>query len=179
MERISSGFCKVVAVLAPLTILPLALAEDSVRVGEDYYGNDINAAVLEASQNTRRLDYSHTYWYNRSTSESFSLPKMQSNDLEGSNLPGALGATAAGGDISAIQEDVAGVDQITTIEQNNKNSEQLQSTQAQNISLGNTEVTPEPFNLILEQSVHQFPNGDTVTTQGIYSGSVLTSTPRP
>jgi len=71
MERNYSGYCKLIAVLAPLFILPFALAEEGIQIGEDYYGNDINAAVLEAEQNTRKLDYSHTYWYNRSTSESF------------------------------------------------------------------------------------------------------------
>jgi len=179
MERNYSGYCKLIAVLAPLFILPFALAEEGIQIGEDYYGNDINAAVLEAEQNTRKLDYSHTYWYNRSTSESFNLPSMEFGDLEETNLEGALGSTAAGGDVNINTKNIAGNERITTIEQDNKNSELLQSTQPAIVQLKDTDVTPEPFNLILERSVHHFPNGDTVTTEGVYSGSVLISTPRP
>ena len=179
MERKYSRIGKLIAVLAPLSILPFALAEDGIRIGEDYYGNDINAAVLEASQNSRKLNYSHTYWYNRSTSESFNLPKMESSDLDKTNLEGALGATAAGGDLSTAEENIAGSDQVTTIDQDNKNSEMLSPTQVSNIGLNAKQVEPVPINLIIEQVVHHFPNGDTVTTEGIYSGSVLISTPRP
>ena len=176
MERNQSSFCKLIAVLAPLFILPFSLAEEGIRIGEDYYGNDINAAVLEAEQNTRKLDYSHTYWYNRSTSESFNLPKMEFEDLDETNLEGALGSTAAGGELT---ENIAGNERITTIDQDNKNAELIQSTQPSNISLRAVEPEPEPFNLILEHNVHKFPNGDTVTTEGVYSGTILISTPRP
>ncbi len=164
------------AVLAPLFILPFSLAEEGIRIGEDYYGNDINAAVLEAEQNTRKLDYSHTYWYNRSTSESFNLPKMEFEDLDETNLEGALGATAAGGEIT---ENIAGNERITTIEQDNKNAELIQSTQPAKIDLQDNDVSLPPVNLILEFNSYRFPNGELVTTKNVQSGSTLTSTPRP
>lgn len=98
MKRNALTLCKVIAVLAPVvTILPFALAEEPVgRVGEDYYGNDINAAILEANQNPRQLNYSTQYWYKRSTSQSFELPKMPANEMEKERLEGALSATASG-----------------------------------------------------------------------------------
>lgn len=98
MKRNALTLCKVIAVLAAIvTVLPFALAEEPVgRVGEDYYGNDINAAVLEANQNPRQLNYSTQYWYKRSTSKSFKLPNMKSADMEKERLEGALAATASG-----------------------------------------------------------------------------------
>lgn len=176
MERNHSGLCKLIAVLAPLFILPFSLAEESVQVGEDYYGNDINAAVLEAEQNTRKLDYSHTYWHNRSTSKSFNLPKMEFDDLDKTNLEGALGSTAAGGEII---ENIAGNERITTIEQDNKNSELIQTTLPATVDLQNKDISIAPANSILEFNSYRFPNGELVTTKNVQSGSILISTPRP
>lgn len=82
MDRLTLKIGKVAVVLAPIfLILPFALAEDAKYVGEDYYGNDINAAVLEANQNKRQLNYNRQHWYNRTTSKSFELDQFNSQLL--------------------------------------------------------------------------------------------------
>ena len=90
MERISSNLGKVVAlftgIVATFAILTFALTQDNPHMGEDYYGNDINAAILEANQNKRTVNYINKYWYNRTTSKSFELPIMKKDELEKENL---------------------------------------------------------------------------------------------
>ncbi len=97
MERFLIRIGKLIAVLATFTVLPFTLAQDSIYMGEDYYGNNIDGAILEAKQNIRQLDYLQLYWYNRTTVRSFPLPKMKKDAMEKESLEGALGATASGG----------------------------------------------------------------------------------
>ncbi len=176
MERFKLSLGKVVAVLAPVIILPFALAEDSPRMGEDYYGNNIDAAILEANQNKRTVNYTNKYWYNRTTSKSFVLPNMAKEELEKENLPGALGATAAGGESSVS---LAGSDQVNIIEKNNSDSQQQQQSQVTNTINTPVEATIETPPHKIQNITYTFPRGDMVSTQGISSSTILISTPRP
>ena len=183
MERIASNFRKVVAliigVVATLVILPFALAEDNPRMGEDYYRNDINAAILEANQNKRTVNYTNKYWYNRTTSRSFELPNMAKDELEKENLPGALGATAAGGEINTTSLDLAESEQVNIIQKNNSDSQRQQYSQATNTPSVTVNVVIEPEPIPVANISYTFPRGDMVTTQDIRSDTILISTPRP
>ena len=176
MDWLKSTSGKVVAVLAPIVIaLPIALAEEAKYVGEDYYGNDINAAVLEASQNKRQINHTHKNWYNRTTSRSFGLPQMGSEDMEAERLEGALGATASGAEINQANPELPAEDQSEQvqkdIERNNQPNTPQTPTFVNNVDI-NTSV---PSGL----SIRHFPRGDTVSTHGILSNGTVTSTPRP
>ncbi len=179
MERFKLSLGKVVAVLAPVIILPFALAEESPRMGEDYYGNNIDAAILEADQNKRTVNYTNKYWYNRTTSKSFVLPDMAPDELEKENLPGALGATAAGGENLESGANLAGSDQVNIIEKNNSDSQQQQQSQVTSAIKTPVEVTIDTPPLTIENITYTFPRGDMVSTHGISSSTVLISTPRP
>lgn len=176
MKPFALTTCKVIAVLAPIvTILPFALAEEPAgRIGEDYYGTDISAAILEANQNPRKLNYDNQFWYNRSTSESFELPDMGSEDMEKERLEGALGATAAG-ERNEANPELPGEEQAqleqTRIKQNeNENNNQQPQGQAPVINIENINLVPV--------ITHQHLIGTTTAT-GINSQGTVTSTARP
>ena len=179
MDRLISKFGKVAILLAPLfLILPFALAEDAKYVGEDYYGNDINAAVLEADQNKRQLNYNRQHWYNRTTSKSFELAPLAGSELDTERLEGALGATASGGEAIAASPEMPST----------KQSEQIQKDFLQeSANQGEpTAIDPNP-NLLSPvisgtpslSTSHTFPRGDMVITSGVLSTGTVTSTPRP
>lgn len=178
MDRLTLKIGKVAVVLAPIfLILPFALAEDAKYVGEDYYGNDINAAVLEANQNKRQLNYNRQHWYNRTTSKSFELDPLPGAELETERLEGALGVTAAGGETNVANPNLPAEEQ----------SEQVQKDILQNslttetsitINKPNTETFSAPA-IPTSKISHQFPRGDRVTTTGIISSGTVTSTPIP
>jgi hypothetical protein len=48
---------------------------------DDYYSDDLEAAVTEAKQRTHHYDYSNTLRYNRTTSQSIEIPRLQNPDL--------------------------------------------------------------------------------------------------
>ena len=174
MERILIKSGKFLLVLAPLSLLlPFALADDAVRMGEDYYGNDINAAVLEAQRNDRKVNYSNRYWYNRTTSKSFDLPKLGSDDLEQERLEGALQATAAGK--VSTPDDVPDEEQTRTLQ---TNLDQLPEQEA-SVTLQAPAVIPPSGEKFVPLIFHEFPRGDTVTTENLTTNGNITSTPRP
>lgn len=179
MDRLTLKIGKVAVVLAPIfLILPFALAEDAKYVGEDYYGNDINAAVLEANQNKRQLNYNRQHWYNRTTSKSFELDPLPGTELETERLEGALGATAAGGETNVASPDLPAEEQSEQIQKDIlHNSIASESDSTLNNSPQNENFAP-PVVPSLRNS-HEFPRGDVVTTTGILSTGTVVSTPRP
>jgi len=164
------------AVLAPIvTILPFALAEEPAgRMGEDYYGTDISAAILEANQNPRKLNYDNQFWYNRSTSQSFELPDMNSEDMEKERLEGALGATAAGEKNEANPE-LPGQEQAQ-LEQNRLTQNEKESNQQQ--PQGQAPMMVIERTKLLNKIEFQHPQGR-ITTTGIASQGTVTATSRP
>lgn len=176
MKPFALTTCKVIAVLAPIvTILPFALAEEPAgRIGEDYYGTDISAAILEANQNPRKLNYDNQFWYNRSTSKSFELPDMGSEDMEKERLEGALGATAAG-ERNEANPELPGEEQAqleqTRLTQNEKETNQQQPQ-------GQAPVLQLEQSRILNKIEFIHPQGR-ITTTGITSQGTITATSRP
>ncbi len=156
-------------------------AEDQrVRIDEDYYQNDIDSAVREAERNRRsnQFDYSNRYWYNRTTAESFELPQLGADDLEQTNLEGAINPSAAG-EANIAQPDLPEKDQATLVQEKMDVAEQedkLNKTSQLNEPIQAPEL-PGPV-IIVDQIEHRFPRGDTVNVQGLYSTGTLTSTPR-
>jgi hypothetical protein len=176
MEWLKSTLGKVVAVLAPILIIfPIALAEEVKYVGEDYYGNDINAAVLEASQNKRQVNYNRKHWYNRTTSRSFELEPLQQQDLDKERLEGALSATASGGEKNPANPELPAEEQ----------SEIIQKEELVKDSPNQVTVTTTPVETIRGQYIKIIPSitashmqGDT-TASNVTSDSIIVSTPRP
>ncbi|MAA71470.1 MAG: hypothetical protein CL679_07045 [Bermanella sp.] len=175
MERIIKKSGKFLLILAPVCfLLPFALAEDNIRMGEDYYGNDIEAAVLEAQRNDRKVNYSNRYWYNRSTSQSFDLPKLGSQALEQERLEGALQPTAAGK--VSTPDTIPDEEQTRTLQ---NNLEQSTTEQETSITLQAPAVIPPSNEKFVPEIFHQFPRGDTVTTRNLTTNGNISSTPRP
>jgi hypothetical protein len=175
MEQILIKSGKFLLVLAPVFLLmPFALAEDNIRMGEDYYGNDINAAILEAQQNDRKVNYANRYWYNRTTSKSFDLPNLGSQALEKERLEGAFQPTAAGK--VSTPDSIPGEDQTRTLQ---TNLEQNSPEQEANVNLKAPAVIPQNTDKFIPEIFHQFPRGDTVTTRNLTTSGSISSTPRP
>lgn len=63
--------------LATLVIADASYPSDK----DDYYSDDLEAAVTEAKQRTHHYDYSNTLRYNRTTSQSIEIPRLQNQDL--------------------------------------------------------------------------------------------------
>jgi len=146
-------------------------ANEKIRMGEEYYGNDMNAAVQEAQINQRKVDYNNKYWYNRTTSKSFSLPPLDSSELESAQLEGALQPTAAGNQTASKESDSFLIDPLNLERNENDNSELNIQTTSPNIDV-------KPVNIIPDIQ-HQFTRGDKVETRSIISTGTVTSTPRP
>jgi hypothetical protein len=177
MDRLTIKLGKAAIILAPLfLILPFALAEDAKYVGEDYYGNDINAAVLEADQNKRQLNYNRQHWFNRTTSKSFELPPLEQTDLEKEQLPGALGATAAGGEAIDANPELPAKEQAERIQK-----DLLSNSDDSNNNIGTIDKQYETTTPAVKifSTYHEFPRGDIVTTKDSVSYGSVISTPRP
>jgi hypothetical protein len=176
MEWLKSSTGKIVAVLAPIVLaLPIALAEEAKYVGEDYYGNDINAAVLEASQNKRQINHTHKNWYNRTTSRSFGLPPLQASDLEEERLEGALSATASGPERNPANPELPSEEQSEIIQK----EDLTQDTQSpQTVSIRPVQSIQGEYVKVIPsiQGSHQI--GDT-SANTVSSQSIIVSTPRP
>jgi len=167
---------KFLLALAPVfLLLPFALAEDTIRMGEDYYGNDINAAIIEAQQNERKVNYANRYWYNRTTSKSFDLPKLGTQALENERLEGALEPTAAGGKVST-PDNIPNEEQARTLQ---TSLEQATTESEPNINQQIPAVTPQSNGQFVPETFHEFPRGDTVTTRNLTTNGSISSTPRP
>lgn len=176
MKPFALTTCKVIAVLAPIIlVLPFALAEEPAgRMGEDYYGTDISAAILEANQNPRKLNYDNQFWYNRSTSKSFELPNMGSEEMEKERLEGALGATAAGEKNEANPE-LPGQEQAQ-LEQNRLTQNEKETNQQQPQGQAPV-INIEQINLVPIITYEHLIG--TTTATGINSQGTVTSTARP
>jgi hypothetical protein len=64
--------------------------------GNDYYSNDLDAAVKNAEERPNDTAYVGNRWYNRTTSKSFDFPKLMNKEMSTEVVDGALDATAAG-----------------------------------------------------------------------------------
>lgn len=151
-----------------------SFANDTIRMGEDYYGNNIEAAVLEAQQNNRKVSYNNKYWYNRTTSRSFSLPPLNPQELEQSQLDGALLPTASGGNLEENESETFLLEKRKLeLNQNEviNNQENIQASE---------QTIPQEKPLYYVPFIsHEFTRGDKVETRGILSNSTIISTPRP
>lgn len=72
---------------------------------EDYYSTEIDDAVAHAKRNPVDKRYVGSSWYNRSTSNSFALPKLLNKEMDNQVIEGAVGATAAGDNRNAAVEE--------------------------------------------------------------------------
>ncbi len=175
MKPPSSHLCKAAVLLAAITLLPVALASEGISMGEDYYGNNIEAAVTEAKQSKRKGNYDNRYWYSRTTSKSFELPNMQADALEQERLEGALGATQAG-EANTPNKKSNDTEHAIITERDNVSSQKnikTQATRIQSTERPTIVIEPTPTS-----SSHKSAQGFTAT-QGVISSSTLISTSRP
>lgn len=168
---------KVLLFIGVSILASFALADDEAyRVSDDYYKNDIDAAIHEAKQNPRAFNYSHKIWYERTTAESFEFPPLVNSEMEETRLEGAVRASAAGEnateniDINNIQ-----ASQISTGQQ--QNEQDLRARTTNNDTL--PEIPSADFKLDVNSSNSSFSGGASVSSSGIYSSSTLISSPRP
>ncbi len=103
-----------------------ATSEDFRKAQDDYYANDLDAAITEARERTHHYDYSSEFRYERTTSQSIRFSRMLNNELEQQRIETAsLAPTSAGNTTEAGQIDSADVAQddaraVDFISQNEK-----------------------------------------------------------
>ncbi len=159
--------------------------QSDTRIDEDYYLNDIDAAVKEAhrSQRNHQFDYANKYWYNRTTARSFELPKLDIDDMDDTRLEGALSATASGGEIgdtNIVDPDLPADEQAEMVKADQDTFEQdRRVSQAGNPSAEFQDIQATPVTLIIDQLETRFPDGEVMSIKGVYSSGTLISTPRP
>jgi hypothetical protein len=177
MDRLN--LVKIAIAITPLIfVLPFALAEDIKNMGEEYYENDIEAAVMEASQHKRELKYNRQYWYNRTTAKSFELNPLEKSELEIERLEGALGKTAAGERSKNTHPKFPAEKQAKQIQKDfltgdTGSNNTAVTTSTATDSIGTNKALPSG------ELRHEFPRGDVVTTKGITTKGSITSTARP
>lgn len=88
--------------ITTLAILTGGLLHVFAQANEnDYYSNDLDAAVKNAEDSPSNMKYVGNRWYNRTTSKSFDFPKLMNKEMSTEVVDGALDATAAGpGDVA-------------------------------------------------------------------------------
>lgn len=183
MDRLIIKLSKITILLSSLIYtcalsVPITASEEINYVGADYYGNDINAAVLEANENNRSLNYNRQYWYNRTTSKSFELDPLGSHDLEKARLEGALGSTAAGltnGNIAA--KVLFAEDQINLIQKGFQLNQDNTTLAARNNMPIKRELNQ--VNIKYNSSVRNCAQEGEIKSCDITSTGTVTSTPRP
>ena len=73
------------------------LAASNVQADQvGYYSTDLDDAVQSVKNNPINSNRVGTRWYGRSTSNSFTLPKLENTEMEQEVVEGAMGPTAAG-----------------------------------------------------------------------------------
>ena len=74
-----------------------ATPEDFRKAQDDYYANDLDAAISEARERTHHYDYSSEFRYERTTSQSIRFSRMLNTELEQQRIETAsLAPTSAG-----------------------------------------------------------------------------------
>ncbi len=85
-----------------------ATSEDFRKAQDDYYANDLDAAITEARERTHHYDYSSEFRYERTTSQSIRFSRMLNTELEQQRIETAsLAPTSAGAAPEASQVDSA------------------------------------------------------------------------
>ena len=85
-----------------------ATSEDFRKAQDDYYANDLDAAINEARERTHHYDYSSEFRYERTTSQSIRFSRMLNTELEQQRIETAsLAPTSAGAAPEASQVDSA------------------------------------------------------------------------
>lgn len=65
-------------------------------MNEAYYSTDVDEAVTAAKRNPTNTNKVGARWYNRSTAQSFTFPKLLNTEMDSAVIEGAMGPTAAG-----------------------------------------------------------------------------------
>ena len=99
-------FRKIAASFLLCALTNLAFADASYPGDkDDYYSDDLEAAVTEAKQRTHHYDYSNTLRYNRTTSQSIEIPRLQNQDLAYTAIETpALAPTAASAESLNVEQ---------------------------------------------------------------------------
>jgi len=146
-------------------------ANENIKMGEEYFGSDMNAAIEEAKTNKRKVNYNNKNWYNRTTSKSFALPPLKANELKNTQLEGALQPTAAGSSIANNQKSDFLIDPLNIDRNQNETSDQTVKETQPSINIESSSYIPD--------IKFEFTRGDRVETYDIISNGTITSTPRP
>jgi hypothetical protein len=154
-----------------------AFADDEAyRVSDDYYKNDIDAAIHDAKQNPPMFNYANKVWYKRTTAESFEFPPLVSSEMEETRLEGGINPSAAG-EKAADNTDINNIHASQISAEQQQNEQELRTRATNNDTL--PEVRAQDFKLDVNSGSSTFSGGASVSTSGIYSGSTLISSPRP
>lgn len=119
--------CPQLYTILSLLITTPALASETLQrenARKAFSSPDIAVAVEAAQRFPTQTEYVGYEWYNRSTSKSFSLPKMLNAEMNELVVEGAMGPTAAG--IAAADEATRPVRRVA-LGQNNEDDETIET----------------------------------------------------
>ncbi len=135
---------------------------------DDYYSHDLHDAVHQAKQAPHHYDYSTTYRYKRTTAQSIELNRLDLEEMDSTSL---VGLTESPTETSII-DDLS----LPTDNPSHMDSDLMYRSNQDDATRPQVELPTRLIQHNVGASVS--PNGE-LSTQGVYSNSVLTSTPRP
>lgn len=116
-----------------------------------YYSTDLDDAVQSVKNNPVNSNRVGARWYGRSTSNSFSLPKLDNGAMENEVVEGAMGPTAAGEAAAANAQQP--VKDLALDRKNQKSAFDTTDTETARTKLDSTRVqTPIDTTLILNNN---------------------------
>lgn len=158
-----------------MLITPLGLTDSSGRADEDYYKNDIDAAIREAKQNPRQFNYAEKSWYKRTTAESFEFPPLMGSEMDAAVVEGGINPSAAG----AAQTSASELQAVQVSNEQSQNDQNIRTSITSKTSPTQPDTVPAEYKVNVNIGTYTFSGGDSVSTSGIYSSSTLTSSTRP
>lgn len=90
---------KILVLAAFVSVPSLSLAKNP---HDQYYAEDLFAAIAEAKKRPHHYDYSHAKRYNRSTTQSLDIPRLLNQEMEKTSID-----TAAATSITAADTPIA------------------------------------------------------------------------
>lgn len=131
---------------------------------DGYYSSDLLDAVHEAKTSAHHYDYSNTYRYKRTTSQSIELNRMNLDEMDDTTLEGTLD--------KQVMQQTESADVILTLDDQDR-----VSTYNENKNISSDQLNP--INGVPSGRAISHSNNGTLLSEGVINNGSLVSTPRP
>lgn len=159
-NKVGSMQSKLLTFLAIAWTNTFAYAQEPM---DGYYSNDLLDAVNEAKQTPHHYDYSSTYRYKRTTSQSIEMDRLDLGEMDDAMLQGALDAPSAGEPEGPTKAEIANLDEGEV------DTDSIQPR---------VDYSLPTLPIASGGSISRSGNG-VMSTQGIQNAGSIISTPRP